>query len=196
MPNNPSLILASTSRYRRELLQRLQITFDSLGPDLDESTVQHPEPSQLACQRAIAKAIAVSTHYKNCWILGSDQVCSFQGQALGKPGSAAMQTQQLTKFSGREARFDTAVALVRNGVCIEACDTPTRVCFRDLSANDIKKYVELEPALDCAGGFKVEGLGISLFEWVRSDDPTALIGLPLIATAKLLRKHAPELLYR
>lgn len=193
MPDYKALILASTSPYRREMLERLRIPFACVAPDLDESQIAGDSPSTLAENRACAKALAVSQALPRHWVLGSDQVCSFAGEAVRKPGTIEKQQQQLARFSAQEITFDTCVTLAHAGSCVQSVNVPTVVRFRTLNPEDIQHYVRREPAADCAGGFKVEGLGIQLFEWIRSDDPTALVGLPLIATSRLLRQHTPTL---
>lgn len=188
------LILASTSRYRRELLARLSLKFECDAPRIDESQCGIAEPADRALLLARSKATEVSKRHPGAYVLGSDQVCSLEYPddsnqppvILHKPGNESRQREQLEALSGNEVCFDTAVCLCRDARVVGELNIPTRVRFRRLNATEIANYVEREPATDCAGGFKVEGLGISLFEWIRSDDPTALIGLPLIATTQLL----------
>lgn len=181
------LILASTSRYRRELLERLHLPFHVARPDVDESPQPEETPPALAQRLAQAKALAIATQYPESWIIGSDQVAALGGQALGKPGTRENAISQLTAMSGREIRFHTAVCLARGEALFEAMDT-TLVRFRTLEADEIARYVDTEQPLDCAGSFKSEGLGIALFEHIESRDPTALIGLPLIALSRMLRE--------
>lgn len=181
------LILASTSPYRRELLARLGLTFDVVRPEVDETPAPGETPAALAKRLAKAKAVAVAAVFADAWVIGSDQVAELEGRPLGKPGDRAAAITQLTAMSGREIRFATAVSLARVGEQgLEACDTTT-VRFRPLSTGEIERYIDREQPYDCAGSFKVEGLGITLFDAIESSDPTALIGLPLIATARLLR---------
>lgn len=182
------LILASSSKYRLQLLQRLGLPFTSIAPDLDESP--HPgEPApELAARLALAKARAIADRQTQSWIIGSDQVPSLDGTVLGKPGNRANAAAQLRDFSGRAVVFHTAVALVCGSESRTDMDT-TVVRFRKLSGPEIKRYLDAEPAYDCAGSFKAEGLGISLFEAIESSDPTALVGLPMIAVSRMLR-HA------
>lgn len=180
------LILASTSRYRRELLERLRLPFHVARPDLDETPQPGESPSALARRLAQGKALAIAAQQPEAWVIGSDQVAALETQALGKPGTRENAVAQLGAMSGREIRFHTAVCLVRGEVLLEAMDT-TLVSFRDLQADEIERYVDAEQPLDCAGSFKCEGLGITLFEHIESRDPTALVGLPLIAVAHLLR---------
>ena len=188
------LILASTSPYRRDLLGRLGLPFAQVRPDVDESPRPDEAPDALSVRLARAKAEAVLATQPPVagdaaiWSLGSDQVATFDGAPIGKPGSRARAIAQLQSMSGRAVRFHTALCLASSdGRRLEAADT-TLVHFRgDLSDDEIARYIDAEQPLDCAGSFKSEGLGIALFDAVESHDPTALIGLPLIATARLLR---------
>ncbi len=181
------LILASTSRYRRELLERLQLPFETARPLVDETPRAEELAEGLARRLAGEKALAVSTSYPDAWVLGSDQVAALGPDRLGKPGTPEVAMAQLTAMSGREVHFHTAVALRRGQEVFEVLDT-TVVVFRRLHAAEISRYVATELPLDCAGSFKAEGLGISLFRCIRSSDPTALVGLPLIAVARMLRE--------
>lgn len=184
----PLLILASGSRYRAELLNRLHLPFTQQSPDVDETPLKDEAAAPLASRLALAKAQAVAALAPEAWVIGSDQVCSCEGQLLGKPGSHDKAIEQLQFLSGKYSTFITAVTLLRaGGASYRDCDT-TVVKFRKLSASEILRYVDAEPAYDCAGSAKIEGLGITLTAEVQSRDPTALIGLPLIATARLLRK--------
>lgn len=184
-----SLILASTSRYRAELLQRLGLPFQALAPEVDE-TPSPGEPAQkLAARLAQAKAESIARRHPQAWVLGSDQAAACEGRLLGKPGSRDAACEQLAALSGRHAMFATGVALVRgDGARLLRDLDVTVVKLRRLGTAAIERYVDAEPAYDCAGGFKIEGLGISLFEDIQSRDPTGLIGLPLISTARMLRK--------
>ncbi len=183
----PALILASTSPYRRQLLQRLRLPFDVARPDVDESPLPGEPPLDLAARLAKAKALAIAAQAGDAWVLGSDQVADFDGRALGKPGSRDAAIAQLTAMRGQSVAFHTAVALVHgDGRAFAALDL-TRVRFRNCSDLEIARYVEAERPFDCAGSFKSEELGISLFESIDTRDPTALVGLPLIATCALLR---------
>lgn len=185
----PPLLLASTSRYRAGLLARLGLPFDSVGPEVDESPRPGEAPASLALRLATAKAEAVAATRPGALVLGSDQVASCDGRILGKPGSREAAIAQLQQMSGREAVFLTAVALAGAGQpAMQALDTTT-VRFRHLALDEITRYVDAETPLDCAGSFKAEGLGIVLFEAIESRDPSALVGLPLIATARLLRER-------
>ncbi|WP_101926610.1 MULTISPECIES: Maf family protein [Luteimonas] len=186
-PPAPRLVLGSTSPYRRELLQRLQLPFECVRPDFDETPRAGEAPSALAARLAADKAREVASRVPGAWSIGSDQVAELEGEPIGKPGHRAAAIAQLSAMSGRTVRFHTAVALARDdGGLLETMDC-TEVRFRVLDAGTIARYVDLEQPFDCAGSFKCEGLGIALFDAIRNDDPTALVGLPLIATARLLR---------
>lgn len=189
-----ALILASTSPYRRALLERLRLPFACVAPGIDENRRPGEPPRELAMRLALAKAQHVATQHPSAWVIGSDQVAvlgapATDAEILGKPGTPAKCIAQLHASSGRQLAFLTAVAVVRG---IDArqytfVDT-TCVQFRQLDAATIERYVALEAPLDCAGGVKSEGLGVSLFEWVESRDPSGLIGLPLIQLAAVLRE--------
>jgi len=181
------LILASTSRYRAELLRRLGVPFEQQAPGSDETPRAGEAPLALAQRLALAKATAVAARHPQRWVLGSDQVCACGDELLGKPGTRQRAIEQLTRLSGNSARFFTAVALTRgaSGEMHEALDLTT-VRFRRLDAAEIERYVDAEAAFDCAGSFKSEGLGIALCEAIESRDQTGLVGLPLIAVRQLL----------
>lgn len=183
----PRLVLASTSRYRAELLARLQLPFETARPDVDETPVPGEAPASLALRLATAKAAAVAATHADALVLGSDQVASCDGRILGKPGTRANAIAQLQTMSGREVVFLTALAVCGGDDGGEQALDTTTVRVRQLSDDEITRYVDAESPLDCAGSFKCEGLGIALFDAIESRDPTALIGLPLIATARLLR---------
>jgi septum formation protein len=184
--SGPALILASTSRYRAALLGRLGLRFDVRAPAVDETPGPQEAPAKLALRLAVAKAAAVARQAPRCWVLGSDQVAACDGRILGKPGTANAAREQLRLQSGRPVQFFTAVALAAgNAEPRQVLDTTT-VVFRTLTDTEIDRYLQLEPALDCAGSFKCEGLGISLCAAIETRDPTALIGLPLIAVRELL----------
>ncbi len=186
-PTPPRLILASTSRYRRELLERLQIPFKIVGSDVDETASAWEAPAALAARLALAKAEAVARTHAGAVVIGSDQVADLDGLALGKPGTAERARAQLVAASGRAVHFHTAVAIVgAAGKPVTHADRTT-VRFRRLAAPEIARYVELDAPLDCAGSFRSEGLGIALFDSIESTDPTALIGLPLVWLAGALR---------
>ena len=181
------LVLASGSRYRREQLARLGLTVECQAADIDESPRAGELPPDIATRLALAKARAVAPHYPDALVIGSDQVAECAGRALGKPGSADAQQAQLMSCSGRELRFHTALAILDAVTGNAGVHLDLTVCtMRVLSAGAIARYVAAEPAFDCAGGFKVEGRGIALFEAIRSEDPSALIGLPLIALCRML----------
>ncbi len=189
MDARPRLILASTSAYRRELLARLRIPFDVQAPGVDETPRDGEAPAALARRLALAKAREVARRDPAAVVIGADQVAELDGQALGKPGNRANAAAQLRSMSGRAVAFQTAVAVACGASGLEArflaC---VRVRFRELTEREIARYLELEQPYDCAGSAKAEGLGIALLESIESDDPTAIIGLPLIGTARLLRQ--------
>ncbi|HRN61890.1 MAG TPA: Maf family protein [Luteimonas sp.] len=181
------LVLASTSRYRAQLLARFGLAFATARPEVDESARPGEPPASLALRLAAAKAQAVATAHPDAVVIGSDQVASCGGHVLGKPGTREAAIAQLQSMSGREVAFLTAVAVVAPGAAVEHALDTTTVRFRALADDAIARYVDAEQPLDCAGSFKSEGLGITLFEAIETHDPTALVGLPLIATARLLR---------
>jgi len=184
----PPLILASTSRYRRELLERFRLPFTSVAPDVDETPLPGEAPAALALRLARAKAEAVSALHPHAIVIGSDQVADVDGHAIGKPGTHERAVAQLRGMRGRQVVFQTAVAVVRADRCIHLAElAPVTVRFRDLADDEIEHYLRLEEPYDCAGSAKSETLGIALLSAIESDDPTALIGLPLIRTANLLR---------
>ncbi|TAL88254.1 MAG: septum formation inhibitor Maf [Rhodanobacter sp.] len=188
LPAPPRIVLGSTSRYRGELLRRLLPDFEQAAPNTDESPRPNEAPAARALRLASAKADAVARRYGDALVIGSDQVAEVDGLILGKPGSSARARTQLAASSGRSVHFHTALCLLdaRHGRRQTHVDH-TQVHFRVLQPAEIERYVEREQPLDCAGSFKCEGLGISLFEAIDSHDPSALIGLPLIALARLLR---------
>ncbi|WP_019562934.1 nucleoside triphosphate pyrophosphatase [Thioalkalivibrio sp. ALMg13-2] len=183
------LVLASTSRYRAELLERLHLPFETARPAVDETPLAHELPEAMVARLAEAKARAVADVYPDHLVIGSDQNASHAGQVLGKPGDSVHAEAQLAALSGETVTFhtglcllDTATGKVRTG------QVPFTVTFRELSAEEIRRYVALDQPLDCAGSFKSEGLGISLFARMSGDDPTALVGLPLITLGTWLRE--------
>lgn len=187
----PQLILASTSRYRQELLTRLRLPFDAVAPQVDEAALPGERPAALAERLALAKARAVAAHHPEAIVIGSDQVADLDGEAIGKPGTHEAARAQLQRMSGREVVFQTAVAVVAPGLAaIERAEV--RVTLRTLSDAAIEAYLLADQPYDCAGSAKVESLGIALLDAVESDDPTALIGLPLIRTCALLRRAGLE----
>jgi len=191
MTPHPPLLLASTSPHRKMLLERLQLPFECLSPGVDETDLPAEVPAERAARLALAKARAVAAVHPHAIVIGSDQVASLeiQGhiQVLHKPGNRDNCRRQLAALSGHCARFDTAVAVIRGSEEYAHGDV-TRVQFRTLDAATIENYLDREPSFDCAGGFKCEGLGVTLFEWIESRDPTALVGLPLIAVCAALRR--------
>ena len=188
MPHEPELILASTSRYRRELLERLRIPFRALSPDTDETPLPGEAPAALAERLALAKARALAARFPDAVVIGADQVADVDGSAIGKPGDHARAVEQLRAMSGRTIVFQTALAVVRASAGFaEVRRVPVPVRFRALGDAEIEFYLRAEQPYDCAGSAKCETLGIALLEAIESDDPTALIGLPLITTCALLR---------
>ena len=191
------LVLASTSRYRRELLERIAYRIRQIAPDVDETPLRLETPAALAERLAQAKARAVGVQCAGAVVIGSDQVADLGGKILGKPGTPARARAQLAACSEHEVVFHTAIHLLDlRGEPVRgyAVTDTTRVQFRKLDSAEIARYVERESPLDCAGSFKSEGLGIGLFERVASEDPTALIGLPLIALCRLLRQAGIEII--
>jgi len=185
----PKLILASTSRYRRELLARLHLSFDVISPGVDEAALPNEMPADLARRLSRAKAEAVALQHPDAIVIGSDQVCELDGEAIGKPGTHERAVQQLLRLSGRRAVFHTSVCVIRRSTGYERHEAaPVVVRFRALQAPEIEHYLRTEQPYDCAGSAKCETLGIALLEAIESDDPTALVGLPLIRTACLLRE--------
>ena len=186
--SRPALILGSTSRYRSELLQRLHLPFDVMAPQVDETPLPGEAPAALALRLALAKARAVAQRHPTAVVIGADQVADLDGLPIGKPGNHERATAQLRQLSGRRAVFQTAVAVVRADKGFEqALLAPVAVQFRTLGDAEIEHYLRLEEPYDCAGSAKCETLGIALLAAIDSDDPTALIGLPLIRTCALLR---------
>jgi septum formation protein len=191
----PALILGSTSRYRHELLSRLRVPFTVAAPDVDETPHAGETPEALARRLARAKAYAVAAKYPDAVVIGSDQVADLNGEPLGKPGNHARAVQQLQRMRGQTVVFQTAVAVVCLATQFEQVDlAPVNVRFRDLSDAEIEAYLRAEEPYDCAGSAKSEGLGIALLDTIDNDDPTALIGLPLIRTSRMLRAAGIDLL--
>ena len=183
----PPLLLASTSPYRRALLERLGLPFETLKPDLAEDHLDGESPPDRALRLSLAKAQAVASRHPDAVVIGSDQVAAAGHKILDKPGDAPRCRAQLATLSGTDARFYTGCAVIGPGVRLTHLDTTT-VIFRPLSSAEISRYVDRERPFDCAGGFKAEALGITLFESIQSTDPTALIGLPLIWLSCALRR--------
>ncbi len=193
-PPSRALVLGSTSRYRRELLQRLRLPFDVLAPEVDETPLPGEEPAALAQRLALAKARAVAAQRPDAIVIGSDQVADLNGEPLGKPGNHERAVAQLRRMSGKTVKFQTALAVVCQDADFEASELAVvEVVFRELDDATIERYLRAEQPYDCAGSAKSEGLGIALLERIVNDDPTALIGLPLIQTARLLRQAGLQL---
>lgn len=192
---SPPLVLASTSRYRRDLLQRLQWPFEVAAPGIDETRVAGERPAQTALRLAEAKARAVATTRRDGLVIGSDQVAHCDGMAVGKPTGHADAVRLLSSLSGRTLVFHTGLALLNAATgrvqreCIDVSST-----FRTLTTAQIETYLQRDQPYDCAGAVKAEALGIVLFERIASEDPTALIGLPLIALTRMLRSEGIDVL--
>jgi len=187
LPGRP-VVLGSTSNYRRELLSRLRLPFEVASPEVDETPQPGETPQALARRLALAKARAVATRFPQAAVIGSDQVADLDGEPLGKPGTHERAVEQLRRMRGRWVVFQTAVAVVCQASGFEQQDlAPVRVRFRNLSDAEIESYLRAEQPYDCAGSARSEGLGIVLLEAIDNDDPTALIGLPLIRTSRMLR---------
>jgi septum formation protein len=197
MKNMPQreLILGSTSVYRRELLHRLRTPFRIESPDVDETPADGESPVALAGRLALAKANAVAARFPDCVVIGSDQVADLDGVPLGKPGNHENAVAQLRRMRGKTVIFQTAVAVVchQSGFAQQSL-APVKVRFRNLTDSEIESYLLAEQPYDCAGSAKSEGLGIALLEQIDNDDPTALVGLPLIRTCAMLRAAGVTLL--
>jgi septum formation protein len=192
---NHPLVLGSSSRYRRELLSRLRLEFTVEIPDLDESQRTGEAPRELALRLAVAKARAVAAKVPQAIVIGSDQVAELAGEALGKPGSHEKAVAQLRQMRGETVVFHTAVAVVCMQTGFEQVDlAPVKVKFRRLTDAEIETYLRLEQPYDCAGSARSEGLGVALLDAIESDDPTALVGLPLIRTCRMLRAAGLKIL--
>lgn len=194
-PATRNLILGSTSAYRRELLSRLRVPFEVASPHVDETALPNETPQELAQRLALAKAMAVAQRFPSAVVIGSDQVAQLGDSALGKPGNHANAVAQLSKMSGQTVIFQTALAVV----CLETGFVgqdiaQVKVKFRNLSPSQIENYLLAEQPYDCAGSAKSEGLGIALLEKIDNDDPTALIGLPLIRVCQLISQAGIVLL--
>lgn len=187
-PATRPLVLGSTSVYRRELLQRLRLEFSVVPPEVDETPAAGEEPARLARRLAAAKAEAVARLHPGAVVIGSDQVADLDGEPLGKPGNHANALAQLRRMSGRTVTFQTAVTVMCADSGFAQHDlAPVRVRFRQLELAEIEAYLRAEQPYDCAGSARSEGLGIALLDAIDSDDPTALVGLPLIRTCRMLR---------
>ena len=194
MPQTQNLVLASSSPYRRELLQRLCLSFETANPDIDESARAGETPVQTATRLAEAKARAVADRYPNAFIIGSDQVAYVNGRVYGKPGTRARAATQLRELRGRSVNFHTALCLLNNATgAVQFDGVPIEVRFRHFGDDEIERYLDLEAPLNCAGSARSEGLGISLLDYIRGDDPNALIGLPLISLCRMLRREGVAL---
>jgi septum formation protein len=193
--SNRKLILGSTSTYRRDLLSRLRIPFSVESPHVDETPKPGEPPAELALRLALAKAQAVAQRFPDCVVIGSDQVADLDGHSLGKPGTHERAVAQLRQMQGRTVIFQTAIAVVclQSGFCQQAL-APVKVRFRELADDEIENYLQIEQPYDCAGSAKSEGLGIVLLDAIENDDPTALVGLPLIRTSQMLRAAGIRLL--
>ena len=184
-----TVVLGSTSRYRRELLSRLNLPFEVAAPEVDETPQPGEAPRKLALRLALAKARAVAARHPEAVVIGSDQVADLAGKPLGKPGEHERAVQQLRQMRGQTVVFQTALAVVCEATGFTAEDlAPVEVRFRDLSDAEIEHYLRTETPYDCAGSARSESLGIALLSAIESDDPTALVGLPLIRTCRLLRE--------
>jgi len=193
MPSTPTLILASSSAYRRELLQRLGLPFQAIAPDIDETPHDGETPQATALRLALEKAQAVARKHPGALVIGSDQVATLDGLQIGKPGDHARALAQLQLMRGREVVFHTALCLWDGRIAdpdlaAQVENVQVRVAFRDLPDHELDAYLRIEQPYDCAGSAKNEGLGIALLESIHSTDPTALTGLPLIALTGMLRK--------
>jgi septum formation protein len=187
--HNRKLILASSSPYRKILLERLGIPFDIFSPAIDESPHHGEKASKLVSRLAEEKARAAALRFPSCLIIGSDQLAVCNEKIVGKPGNAANAIEQLQEFCGQSVHFLTAVSVFCSDAAFHYQHTVvTDVRFRELSSEEIRRYVERDNPIDCAGSFKSEAAGISLLQSMTSDDPTAIIGLPLITVSEALRK--------
>ncbi len=195
MATQSSILLASSSKYRKELLSRILNDFECIAPNIDETPFPDEEPIEHVARLAEQKALAIAVKNPEAIVIGSDQICVLEGQILGKPGSQENAIKQLTACSGKSVYFYTSLCVTKG------TDEPkditvvtTKVTFRNLTEQQIKNYIERENPIDCAGSFKCEGLGIALFEAIESKDPTALVGLPLISVNQLLAKFAVQVI--
>ena len=183
------LILGSTSRYRSELLGRLKLPFKVVAPDADETPQVGELPADLALRLALAKAVDVARRFPNAVVIGADQVADLSGEPVGKPGDHEHAVAQLRRMSGQTVVFQTAVAVVHRSIAFSGSAlVPVTVKFRHLSELEIERYLRIEQPYDCAGSAKSEALGIALLDTIESNDPTALVGLPMIQTCALLRR--------
>ncbi len=189
------IVLASTSRYRAELLSRLLLPFEAARPNTDETPLGEEKPAETALRLSIAKATSLKHSHPGALIIGSDQVADLNGLAIGKPGQIDHAREQLKMMRGQSLIFHSGLAVIdADSARVQARVVPTSVRFRDFTDNEIEQYLQKENALDCAGSAKSEGLGIALIAAVHSDDPSALIGLPLIALGEMLRNEGVSVL--
>jgi len=198
-PLSPSqdrrVVLGSTSPYRRELLSRLRLSFEVAAPAVDETPLPREAPREIALRLALAKARAVAAQHPGAVVIGSDQVADLAGEPLGKPGTHANAVLQLRRMSGQMVVFHTAVAVVCAEAGFERLElAPVKVQFRTLTDDEIERYLRAEQPYDCAGSARSEGLGVALLDAIDSDDPTALVGLPLIRTCRMLRAAGVKVL--
>lgn len=194
-PPQRKIILGSTSRYRRELLERLRVPFDTERPNVNETPLPGEAPATLARRLALAKAREVSQRFPEAVVIGSDQVADLGGEPLGKPGTHDRAIAQLRRMRGQTVVFQTAVAVVCAATGFEQLDlAAVNVVFRDLDDQEIERYLRAEEPYDCAGSAKSEGLGIALLSRIDNDDPSALVGLPLIRTCHMLRAAGVSIL--
>jgi septum formation protein len=194
-PSVRALILGSTSRYRKELLSRLGIPFEVAAPEVDETPLLNEAPRDLARRLAFAKARAVASKHPDAVVIGSDQVADLEGEPLGKPGNHTNAVKQLQRMRGKTVIFQTALSVICVATGFEQTDLASvKVTFRDLTDAEIESYLKAEEPYDCAGSAKSEGLGIALLAAIDNDDPTALVGLPLIRTCHMLRAAGVKLL--
>jgi septum formation protein len=192
--SHPPLVLASTSPYRRALLARLRLPFEVESPGVDETALSGETARDTALRLAQAKARAVTPKFPRALVIGSDQVATLDGERLGKPGGHERAVAQLKAMRGRTVVFHTALALLNStSGAMQAAEVPTQVRFRDYSDKEIERYLEIERPYDCSGSAKIEGLGVVLVERVSGDDPTALIGLPLVQLCAMLRNEGVTL---
>lgn len=183
--STPSLILASSSPYRRELLSRLRLPFEAISPNVDETPHDNEPPAALALRLSVDKAMAIASQRPGCIVIGSDQVATIDGNPIGKPGDFSRAQAQLRMLAGQTVEFHSALAIT-DGQRVEKADVVTQCRFRALSDAAIDAYLRAEAPFDTAGSAKAESLGIALMEYIRSDDPTAIIGLPLITLTSML----------
>lgn len=194
MPNQPRLILASTSIYRRELLARLQIPFETVSPDVDESEWPGETPVATAERLSVAKAKAAADRFPDALIIGSDQVAYLGTERFGKPYTRERAIEQLRTMRGQTVVFHTGLCLYNSATGrVQLAGVPTEVGFRQLSDEEIERYLDREQPYHCAGSAKSEGLGIAMLDFMHGDDPNALIGLPLIALCAMLRAEGVQL---